>query len=254
MRIRSTPVVVALELPHRFGAVDQRFADIDRLIDSSPDADLLLLPECAITGYVSPAGDFDLRRFAEPIDGPTSARLAGLARRYDIAIAAPMIEAAGDKLFNAHIVFNRDGQRIAHYRKRHPWFPERWATPGDLPMPIFEIAGSRFTIAICFDVHFLAADAARELNAADILLFPSAWTEEGADSRDELLPALARQFDISIVNANWGRGDPLIEGQGASRIIDRRGRELIRAGLGVSSIAAVLDESLLDSGISKIAE
>ncbi len=229
MRTRSFPTVAALEVPHRFGAINAQRAEVERLISDSPGVDLVLLSECAITGYVSPVGDFDLRRFAEPIDGATGAQFAELARRYDVAIAGPIIEQVSSDTFNAHVVWDRGGNRIAHYRKRHPWIPETWASPGDLRPPLFELGGAIFTLAICFDLHFLANDAASELAAADVLLFPSAWTEEGADSRDELLPALAQEFEIAVVNANWGVGAPLVEGQGASRIIDRRGRELVRA-------------------------
>jgi predicted amidohydrolase len=82
---------------------------------------------------------------------------------------------------------------------------------------------------MCFDVHFLEGDAASELRAADVLLFPSAWVEEGDDTRDALLPELSRAFDVAIVNANWGQGAPRIPGQGASRIVGRDGAEVARA-------------------------
>jgi predicted amidohydrolase len=78
------------------------------------------------------------------------------------------------------------------------------------------------TVAVCFDVQFVADDAADELRVADVLLFPSAWVER-PDSLGVLLPALATRFDVAVVNANWGPGTPRVPGQGGSRIVDRRG-------------------------------
>jgi predicted amidohydrolase len=221
--------VAALEVPHRFGQPEAQLALTDEVLSGLSGVDLALLPEAALTGYVSDDGDYDLRAFAEGLEGPTAARLAALARKHRLALAGPLIERAGTRCFNTTLVFDRKGRRLAHYRKRHPWMPERWASPGDLGTPLFEVAGVRLTVAVCFDVHFLEEDAARELGAADVLLFPSAWSEEGGDQRDARLPELARAFGVAVVNANWGKGAPFVEGQGASRIVDAEGRELARA-------------------------
>jgi predicted amidohydrolase len=221
--------VCAIELPARFDRRSEALLDVEKWLAAGTAPDLVLLPEAALDGYVSPDLDFDLTRFAEPADGPAAAALAGLARAHGCTIAGPVIERDGDACFNAVSVFAPDGARVAHYRKRHPWIPETWATPGAAPPPVFEVRGARVTIAVCFDVHFLADDAADALRAADVLLFPSAWVDDAGDARGELLPALARRFDVGVVNANWGRGDPAVRGQGGSRVVRRDGPTLVVA-------------------------
>lgn len=235
--------VAAVEIPHRFGAPREALAAADALLGSEAlqGVDLALLPEAILTGYVSPEGDFDLRAFAEPLDGPTAGALAALARAHDVALAGPLVEQSGGRLYNSLLVFDREGRRIGHYRKRHPWFPERWASPGDLEAPMLEIGGARVTAAVCFDVHFLSEEAGESLDEADLLLFPTAWVDlpPDVDLRAELLPDLARRHRLAIVNANWGRaggrlgsfGGP-IPGQGGSRILDARGRVVAQAGPG----------------------
>ncbi len=194
--------------------------------------DLALLPELALTGYVSTGRDFDVRPFAEPVDGPTARALAAMARDVGCWLAGPLVERQGERVYNAVAVFDATGRHVAHYRKRHPWYPETWATPGDAPPPVFEVRGARVTIAVCFDIQFVAADAARELGEADVLLFPSAWVER-PDTRGPTLQALARRFDVAVVNANWGEGIPRVPGQGASRIVARTGVTLaVAAGAG----------------------
>ena len=226
MDAMPTRTVAALELPHRYGDPGGQLELTDQLLGQVGGAQLALLPECALTGYLSETSGYDLSAFAEPIDGPTARALANLARKHRIALAGPLIELAGAERFNAFVVFDAKGERIAHYRKRNPWFPEAWATAGDLANPVFEVAGMRVTIAICFDVHFLKGDAPAQLEQADLLLFPSAWVEDGpVDSRDTLLPELARSFAVGILNANWGLGTPVVRGQGGSRLVAPSGRE-----------------------------
>jgi 5-aminopentanamidase len=238
--------VVALELPQRFGDRDGSLAKVARLLGlpALAGADLVLLPELILTGYVSPRGSFDLRRFAEPIDGESAQRLADLARCHGVALGAPLVEESGGRLYNSLLLFDGEGRRIGHYRKRHPWFPERWASPGDLGTPLVGLDGFKLTAAICFDVHFLSQDAGAVLDEADLLLFPSAWVDppgEG-DLRAELLPALAQRHHITVVNANWGPSRPAVSGQGGSRIIDVRGRVIAAAepGLGPRVVRAVV--------------
>jgi 5-aminopentanamidase len=221
--------VCALELPARWNERAKVLADVDRVLSESPPASLVLLPEACLDGYISPRAECDLSPFAEGQDGPACRALSGLARKHACHLAGSFVERDGARCYNALAVFGPDGAVVARYRKRHPWFIEEWATPGDAPPPVFDVGGLRVTVAMCFDVHFLEEDAASQLREADVLLFPSAWVEEAADTRDTLLPELARAFDVAIVNANWGPGSPRIIGQGASRIVGRDGAVLARA-------------------------
>ncbi len=215
--------LTALQLPARFGAASEQLAFAEALLESGPRTDLVLLPEAALTGYVSPEGDFDLTAFAEPLDGPTRAALAHLARRFDALVAGPVIERTTDGLFNTLLAIAPDGSTALHYRKHHPWFPEKWATPGPAPSEVFTWRGKTIAAAICFDVHFLADDAAPRLAAADLLLFASAWVDDEGDARPGLLQPLAGEHELAVLNANWGPGSPLVHGQGGSLFIDARG-------------------------------
>lgn len=215
--------VALLELPARFAEVDAALSDAEALLARGP-CDLALLPECALTGYVDPEGRCDLSSFAEPLVGPTFARVAELARRSGAAVGAPLVERDEGRVYNAYFVVDAQGALVHRYRKRHPWFPERWAEPGREPHGTFELAGLRLSIAVCFDLHFLAREAAVELAGADALLFPSAWVDGGdEDLRGPLFAALARRFGVTIVNPNWGPGVPRVRGQGTSRVVGPAG-------------------------------
>jgi predicted amidohydrolase len=220
--------VTVLELPATWGNPQAALRAVSSELERGAATDLVLLPEASLTGYVSDTGAFDLTAFAEPLDGPTARAAAALARRHRVHLVAPLVLAEDGRHYNAMVAFDRDGELVFAYRKRHPWFPETWAAAGESAAPTVEIEGTRVTIAVCFDVHFLAEDAADALDAADLLLFPSAWVEE-EDSRPSMLAALACRHGLAIANANWGPGVVNIAGQGGSSILDATGHVLARA-------------------------
>jgi len=242
-----------VQLPARHGDLPGQLALLASLLDEAPPHDLVLLPETALTGYVSTSGDFDLTPFAEPLDGPTVRHLRALAVRHQTTLIAPLVERHARGCANALVWIDPSAGLRGIYRKRHPWYPERWATPGSEPFPLWQIAGLNIVPAICFDLHFLGEEAAPVLEQADLLLFASAWVdssevdsagEDGpddlpaADSRTPLLETLARSYDVAIANANWGVGRPRVIGQGGSRFLDADGTERARIddGVGVLSI------------------
>jgi len=214
--------VSVLELPARWAEPDRGLAEIDALLGVAP-TDLAIVPELALTGYLSPEGDADLAPYAEPLDGPTIRRASAIAARHQVHLVVPLVLAEEGRRYNASVVLGPDGAVRATYRKRHPWLPERWATPGAAPSPIVDVGGIGVALAICYDGHFLPYDAATVLARADLLAFTSAWVDE-EQTRIPLLRSIAQDFGVAVANANWGAGDPLVPGQGGSCVLDPRGR------------------------------
>lgn len=222
--------VTILEVPARRAALPQQIEWIDNVLRQSPASDVVVLPEACLTGYVSPALEFDLSGDAEPLQGQQLELLRTLAAAHQTTIVGPIIERDGTACFNSMVVVTHDGTMVAHYRKRHPWMPERWATSGTAPYPQFELGGRRCTLAICFDIHFLEHEAPALLAANEILFFCSAWVDDEGDTRGPMLDDLARRFDLTIVNANWGPGVPRLMGQGGSLVVSPQGSTRVRSG------------------------
>jgi predicted amidohydrolase len=221
--------IAILELSATWGEPVRVLDTVDGLLATSP-ADLALLPEASLTGYVSPQRDFDLSPFAEPLDGPTAARCAAIATARQVHLVAPLVLREDGAIYNAMTCFDPRGELAFVYRKRHPWLPETWATPGAEPPPVVEIGGRAVTIAICYDLHFIADDCARELEAAELLLFASAWVER-PDSRPARLAEIARRFALHVANANWAPGVVRVPGQGGSCVIGPDGELVARAAM-----------------------
>lgn len=221
-------LVTVLELRATWGESARVLDEVGAMLAAGPVTELVLMPEASIHGYVSAERDFDLTRFAEPIEGPTAARCAEIARAARVHLVAPLVLREGGALYNAMGCWGPGGERVFVYRKRHPWVPETWATPGAAPLPVVEIRGRRVAIAICYDLQFIEEDSRAELAAAELLLFPSAWVER-PDSRPARLASLAREFDLHVANANWAPGVVRVPGQGGSSIVAPDGTVLARA-------------------------
>jgi 5-aminopentanamidase len=226
--VTKPTIVTVLEVPARFDDVEGQLKWIVERLSRKAPGEIVVLPEACLTGYVSATGDFNLSRFAEPLQGHQFELLRSIATQCDTTVVGPVIERDGVHCFNSTVVIRPDGTVSAHYRKRHPWMPETWATAGTLPFPRFDVGELKCSLAVCFDVHFLAEEAADVLREIDVLLFPSAWVDDSGDARPGQLTSLAQQFDITIVNANWGVGSPHLKGQGGSMIIASSGRLLAR--------------------------
>ena len=92
-------------------------------------------------------------------------------------------------------------------------------------------------------MHFLAAEAQESLTNAEVLLFSSAWVDEGPglDARPGHLSTLATTFDLAVLNANWGEGRPRLFGQGGSLAMGPSGKIGPRLGRGAGRLDVTLD-------------
>ncbi len=150
-------------------------------------AELILLPELHTLPYfcqTENTGHFEL---AEQIPGPTSNKLAGLARELGVVIVASLFEKRAPGLYhNTAIVLDRDGSLAGKYRKMHipddPGYYEKfYFTPGDLGFEPIETSLGKLGVLVCWDQWYPEAARLMALSGAIILLYPTAI---GWDPRD----------------------------------------------------------------------
>ena len=213
-------------------------------------AKIVVLPETAITGYLSQdlktnwhvkgmpldakfAGK-DPAAFAETVPGPSTKHFCALAKELGIYVTIPLLEVADEpkRYFNTVCLANPKGELVAHYRKLTPWpRPEKsWATAGDRGVQTYDTEYGRVGLGICFDIHtILEKYADKKLWA---LLYPIAWvdTEHPADWMFHKLPARVKPFKHHLIGANWSV-DKAQEwrGYGFSVIVSNEGRVVASA-------------------------
>ena len=225
------------------------------LLDEAADggADLAALPE--VWTYMGPARRH--REVAEPVPGPTSEWLAETARRRSMWIlGGSILEAGGDgTVFNASLLFDRNGELVARYRKIHlfdvdlpgqPPIRESFTfSPGE-EIVTAETEFGRAGLSICYDVRFPELYRALVVQGATIMFVPAAFRyETGIDHWEPLLRARAIEDQAFVIAAaQWGTwGPPGRERRnfGHSLVADPWGRVLAEAPDGPGVTFAELD-------------
>ena len=181
------------------------------------DADLVALPEIFNVGYFA----FDAyQRAAEPVEGPTLTAIAEAAREHGVGVLAGSIvedlaeteeipTPADEGLANTSVLFDRDGNRLAFYRKHHLFGYEsaeaQMLVPGE-SLGIGEFEGATVGMTPCYDLRFPELYRQIAERGADLVLVPSAWPYPRVEHW-KLLPrarAVENQFFVATVN---GSGD-----------------------------------------------
>lgn len=137
-------------------------------------AQLVLTPECSVTGYwwLRNLSHEDFAALAEPVpDGPTTQALLAMARRHNICVGAGFIERAADgRLYKPYVVAMPDGRWAAH-RKLHA-FVHPNLTCGD-SYTVFDLPGGvKAGILICYDCNLVENVRVTALMGAQVLLAP----------------------------------------------------------------------------------
>src|SRR5687768_14212468 len=93
-------------------------ANLGRAVDAvgraaSRGCRLVVLPECLDLGWTDPSA----RDLAQPIPGPHAYLLGEAAHAHQIFVAAGLVERAGDRRFNAAVLFGPAGDLLLHHRK-----------------------------------------------------------------------------------------------------------------------------------------
>jgi predicted amidohydrolase len=251
-------VVAAVQCSSTLGDVEGNRRKLVSLVEDAAarGAKIVVLPEAAITGYLSqdlrttwhrdgwpidPQFEGkDLDGCAEPVPGPSTRLFCDLARRLGIWVTIPLVEvddslgtgALERRYFNTVCLASPAGEIAAHYRKLTPWpLPEQsWATPGDRDVQVVDTEYGRVGLGICYDVHtILDRYDGRGLWA---LLYPIAWVDEShpAEWFWHELPSRVAKHGFWVIGANWSVDAPQPwVGYGFSEIVSPRGEVVAAA-------------------------
>ena len=163
-------------------------------------AKLVMLQELHASLYFCQHESTELFNLAEPIPGPSSERLAALARELKVVIVGSLFEKRAAGLYhNTAVVLDSDGRLAGKYRKMHipddPGYYEKfYFTPGDLGFEPIQTSVGKLGVLVCWDQWYPEGARLMALAGADLLLYPTAIGWNPADEKDEQ----ARQRDAWI--------------------------------------------------------
>lgn len=183
--------------------------------------DLIVLPEgITVVGTGKSYADV-----SEPVPGPTTQRLAELARKKRAYIAAGIYERDGAAVYNTAVLLDRAGNLVGRYRKVHlPRSEMEQLAPGN-EYPIFHADFGTIGMMICYDVFFAEPARALALRGAEIILLPI-W-----GGNETLATARAIENHVFLVASGYNH---------PTYIMDPSGKRLVEAPeRGTAAIATV---------------
>lgn len=166
-------------------------------------ADIVSFHEVCIPNYsfMRHCTAAELRQFAEPVpDGPSVQMLIGMAREYDLAVLAGLVEADADKLYNTYVCVDQNGF-VAKHRKVHAFISPQISCGDELG--VFELCGWTCSILTCYDNNIPENVRAVTLMGADIVFMPHVtcclpWPTPGAGLVDQALWENRHRDPISV--------------------------------------------------------
>ena len=143
-------------------------------------ANVVCLPELFCAQYFCQREDVRLFDLAEPIPGPSTTKLAEVAREERVVIIASLFERRAPGLYhNTAVTLNVDGSIASVYRKMHipddPLYYEKfYFTPGDLGFKAVDVAFGRVGTLVCWDQWYPEGARLTALQGAEVIFYPTA--------------------------------------------------------------------------------
>lgn len=207
------------------------------------------------TNYLGPHAE--KVRLAEPLDGPTVARFAGLARELGIhVLLGSFNERSPDpaRCYNTSVLLGPDGRTLAVYRKIHlfdvdvsddvRFLESATVVPGDAVV-VAETALGSIGMSVCYDLRFPELYRALVDRGASLIAIPSAFTlTTGKDHWEALIRARAIETQCYVIApGQHGRHDDggLRNSWGHSMIVDPWGAVVGMASDGEGLALAEID-------------
>ncbi|ROR73280.1 carbon-nitrogen hydrolase family protein [Bogoriella caseilytica] len=209
-------------------------------------AELVILPEFAV--FAASAMDDRFVDSAEPLQGPTVARLAALSAEHGLTLVAGVNEAAGRGRIHNALVALQGGQLVAVYRKAHLYdaFGYRESDrvlAADPQATVLDVNGYGVGLQTCYDLRFPESSRALVDAGAELLAVPAAWAPGPLKEFhwNTLLRARAIENTVYVLAAD--QTPPA--GIGNSIILDPMGVALAAAGEAPGLAVARLERARL---------
>lgn len=218
--------VSIIQFAPALGELQQNRSLVSELLDETRDADLVVLPELAFTGYNF--SDANMARGLAEVPGESASveLLHNIAKQNDQHIISGFNEREGDVLYNSTVLVGPDGL-IGIYRKMHLFMNEKNIfKPGNSKLEVFDIGCCKLGMQICFDYLFPEPWRILAQRGAELIIHPSNLLTQNATKS---LPGIALRNKVFTITANRIGAEGELTFNGNSMIINPSGDIIARA-------------------------
>jgi predicted amidohydrolase len=193
------------------------------------DCQLLIFPECSLTGYCFSSLDEGLN-VAEPIPGPSTNEVLSLCKELGVYTVLGLLEVDQNRCYNALAFLGPNGI-VGKYRKIHlPYLGmDRFVTSGDQPYKVYTTDLGKIGLSICFDVRFPESARVMALMGAELIALPTNWPQKAEAVPKYVINARAYENRVNYVAVNRVGVERGFRFIGRSKIVDYTGKTLKEA-------------------------
>lgn len=208
------------------GKQDENIRQLSQLLPKAKEADLIVLPELANSGYNFESKNQAMCLAQTTEDSSYIDFLMEQAKANNQFIVSGFHEVENEKLFNTAILVGPNGF-MGKYRKIHLFMNEfDFFEKGNLGLPVFDLGFAKIGILICFDWIFPEVWRILALKGADIICHPSNLVLPYAQQAVPVHGMINRTFNITANRYGTERG---VTFSGQSIISDPLGKTLVKA-------------------------
>lgn len=198
--------------------VNENIRKADAAIDSSPGADMYVLPEMFSTGFCTePEG------IAEDAGGKSLSWMIGKSSAVNAAIAGSVAFSENGRYYNRFYFVKPDGS-VQWYDKKHLFTyggeHERFTAGSE--RVVVEFRDVRILLEVCYDLRFPVWS--RNRGDYDMILYVASWPSARVAAWKSLIVARAIENQCYVAGVNRVGSDPYNEYDGGSMVIDPYGK------------------------------
>lgn len=218
--------------------IEKNLSLIEKHKEEIKEADLVVLPELATTGYVFETKE-ELLPLAEKLpDGMQSKFFKELAKETDTLIITGMAERENVNLYNTQVAFYPDGN-IKKYRKIHLFYKEKHIFDvSDNEPTVIEYKNVKIGLMICFDWAFPEHARVLMLKGAHILAHSSNLVLFGLGQMGMKVRSIENRV-FSVTSNRYGE-EKGVKFTGQSQIISPEGK-LLESALLEEEVVKIVD-------------
>jgi predicted amidohydrolase len=227
-----TKTVAVAQIAPQIGAVDANVRRCVRALEeaAAAGADLVVLPECALCGYMM-SDRTEALAAARALDGKAVEQLVDACARLELHAVVGLLERAGDRVYNTAVLTGPHGV-IGSYRKTHlPCLGvDRFCSAGDALPEVYDTPAGRVGIAICYDLRFPELTRGLALAGAEIVCHPTNWPPAAEVLAEVVVRARAVENRVYVLAANRVGAERAGTFLGRSQIVAPGGERIAEAG------------------------
>ena len=221
--------IAVAQSPGELNGIEERINWAEKKLISikNKKIDLIIFPELFTCGYNS--GSYIVKS-AEIKSGESFSKFSYLAKYYKIGISYGYAEKQNSKIYNSSQFIDSNGLSLNNHRKlllEASGYESKYFSSGN-SIKIFRYKGFKIATLICYDAEFPEIARIAAIKGADLLLVPTALSNQWNWVAEKMIPTRAHENGIFLAYANHCGIENKVSYLGSSFITSPNGKDIAR--------------------------